>query len=214
MKTKITKLIILLAVVLILSGCKIEMQSGTTNGEEKSIETKIEVRPIYEYYTIKGTTSYELYLQLQKLGPKATVSKATGKKIKPIANMQMTIERHYQAKETSKSCKLINIKSVAIPTFVYPQWERPENPLKATVEAWEKMIKNLKIHEVGHKDIAMKGVTEMQQVLESVPAYPTCDELKKVTDEKADEIDNKYVEMNKQYDKDTEHGIKQGVTLQ
>lgn len=78
---------------------------------------------------------------------------------------------------------------------------------------WRRYLERLQQHEFGHKNLAIEAASEINELLASLPAFPTADalaaEVTRVTDEKFRVLKEKQVG----YDDETRHGETQGAVL-
>lgn len=78
---------------------------------------------------------------------------------------------------------------------------------------WARYLEHLQQHEFGHKNLALQAASEINELLASLPAFPTADalaaEITRITDEKFKVLKEKQVE----YDDETRHGETQGAVL-
>lgn len=78
---------------------------------------------------------------------------------------------------------------------------------------WARYSERLQQHEFGHKNLAIQAASEINELLASLPAFPTADalaaEITRVTDEKFRVLKEKQVG----YDDETRHGETQGAVL-
>ena len=75
---------------------------------------------------------------------------------------------------------------------------------------WDKFIKNLRVHEDGHRDISSEGAKKIKDALMAMAA-PDCDMLKKKMEQKVDELIEEIRRKNDVYDRQTDHGATQGA---
>jgi predicted secreted Zn-dependent protease len=71
----------------------------------------------------------------------------------------------------------------------------------------------LRDHEQGHYDIARRAASDIDQSLLAIPAMTDCKLLDTHANAKGHELLEKYNELSRQYDKDTQHGKTQGAWL-
>ncbi len=78
---------------------------------------------------------------------------------------------------------------------------------------WARYLERLQQHEFGHKNLALQAASEINELLASLPAFPTADalaaEITRITDDKFKVLKEKQVE----YDDETRHGETQGAIL-
>lgn len=161
-----------------------------------------------KYYQISGTTPKELRKQLDKYGP---IEKETGKKFD--ARTDWTIEWHYYYNESGSECKIdTNRVDVTLTlAFTYPEWKYPADASSSLVDKWNTYMKNLVLHEEGHASIASEGAQTIYNTIIAMPASATCAALEKATNAAAQEQIDEIKRLEKQYDKETEHGRTQGA---
>lgn len=78
---------------------------------------------------------------------------------------------------------------------------------------FEKYIRNLRMHELGHFEIGKKAATAIDSFLLSLPSRSSCSLLESEANEGAYRLLEKYSKIEEQYDVQTNHGKTQGAWL-
>lgn len=78
---------------------------------------------------------------------------------------------------------------------------------------FSRYITNLKVHEMGHVDIARKAAMDIDKGILLLPATNTCDELDRIANQLGQARLQKARDEGEQYDLKTRHGRTQGVFL-
>ena len=89
--------------------------------------------------------------------------------------------------------------------ILLPEWTGKDDASEASQAEWDRMMGALKTHEQGHVDIAKRGAETLQERL----LYEREGDFDAVEKQVCQEIQG----LQDDYDVETEHGVKQGVTL-
>ncbi len=71
----------------------------------------------------------------------------------------------------------------------------------------------LREHELGHYRIGQAAAVEIDAALLQTPEYPSCAELQRQANQRANAILQRHIERERRYDRDTGHGRSQGAWL-
>lgn len=160
------------------------------------------------YYQIKGKTIQELRQQMNQLGPHDEKENR-----RYDAYTRWRFEYNYRYTTVQNQCKITMANVNITIKFTMPQWRNQEQSSPEIVNHWHQYIRNLQLHENGHKQHGIDAGREMWQILQQMPAYSSCPALKRAIEEKASEITQKYGQKDKDYDKITGHGRTQSATF-
>lgn len=161
------------------------------------------------YYYIGGASATVLAAQLDQNGPKDEDGKRRAGKTRWDVQWQFN---HIQEGETC------SIKDVAIAVGIaqnLPKWrgEDKQEGGGALKARWRKFQEALKRHEEGHKEHGMKAAAEIEKVLLAIRPASNCEDLGKAANAAGERVIEKYRKLDSDYDRSTDHGRKQGVTL-
>lgn len=97
-------------------------------------------------------------------------------------------------------------------TFTMPRWADYQKAGWDQQQKWDKFYKSLMEHENGHKDIAIEAAKKVENELLKLN-FPSEKMLKEAAKSKAWRIIKNSWVLQKQYDEDTDHGVKTGTVL-
>jgi predicted secreted Zn-dependent protease len=81
------------------------------------------------------------------------------------------------------------------------------------VTNWNRYITALGHHEAGHAQIGLAAAAEQQRRVPLLGSDVNCEALKKRINELAQQIVDDHGRRDREYDAQTEHGVRQGATL-
>jgi len=111
------------------------------------------------------------------------------------------------------SCVVSNVKTFVDVTYRLPRWVNGSPPPRLA-RRWNRYYRALKIHEEGHKAIAVQAAKEIEAALSNrLPPASTCSRARAEADETARKIVRKYLRLEKEYDRRTGHGMTQGAVF-
>jgi len=171
----------------------------------RNVSRQPTIKTTYHYYEIKGSSEEELRSQLDSLGP----GNPDEGHFDAHTDWQVTWSYPYSQKRDKCSIGRIDIQ-VEI-TFTYPRWNPPPNAPEDLKEKWSHYLMSLQMHEEGHKDIGIEAANIVLEMLNNLPAFPTCNELEETADSKAADILAEFRTKEESYDQDTNHGRNQGA---
>jgi predicted secreted Zn-dependent protease len=83
----------------------------------------------------------------------------------------------------------------------------------AQSEIFDRYLAALRVHELGHYDVGTAAAQAIDGELRNLPEMRTCDALEFEGNRVARRTLDRFVEVNRQYDEDTNHGKTQGARL-
>jgi predicted secreted Zn-dependent protease len=158
------------------------------------------------YYTIQGTTASQLVAQIQQHGPLWS----DGNRYEAMHTWKM--HRTFGVSQEGDRCVLSHPKIVVETSITMPQWQPPANASRELVANWQEYTTALKSHEDGHKDISLAAGQEILNVLEDLPSYPSCDEVRTAAKAAVATIMDRCSQAQMDYDQTTRHGVLQGAS--
>ena len=160
-----------------------------------------------KYYTVSGTTAAEIRASLTSNSP------VTYKGRKHDARTDWQVSWNYYWNETPRECKLTSINTSLEVSYTLPRLTthaKLEEPLKSR---WNNYYDALLKHEEGHQNFGIKSVREIEATLHALGPRKDCDTLQKDANSAGHRILKKYAKLEKAYDKETNHGIKNGAVF-
>lgn len=164
-------------------------------------EKKVEI----EYYDINGGSDQELKKQMKN-------SAIHDKNKKTFyAHTAWQVNWDFYTAPLMGGCMIAGVKTTVNIRYRFPRWvDEAEGP-PALRERWKHFMEALKEHEEGHADIAMAAANEVEETIKKSPPHPLCGELVKRGNLLGQQILAKHQEIEKDYDRRTQHGKTQGA---
>ncbi len=159
----------------------------------------------YEYYEISGDCEKELRSQMRQNGCKWN----DGKIYDSLTSWQWTWNYGYD--RTPQGCRAVAFKVNIEVVFRFPKWLRNGDAPQPLVDKWDDYMKNLIMHENGHRDIAVEAATELSNTVAALPPAPNCAELDRKVRALSRERMEKLNTEEMRYDEATNHGFTQGA---
>ena len=170
-------------------------------------EMTLDLKEKHEYYDISGVTLDELRGQMKKNGTK------WGDNQTYAALTTWDIKYDYKVSENDGRYSIASVKTKADITYHYPRVVNSAGMPEDVAGHWNSYMYSLVVHEVGHKDIAVKAATDINEALSSIGHFDSKRELKKAVNLAVEEIFKNLRENQVKYDDDTHHGVTQGAVL-
>lgn len=165
---------------------------------------KVSITRNIEYYTISGSTLYDIVESLNSNGPKGY-----------SPNADAVVSAHAATEPTFVpmiDCNGNYEVDLAI-TYTYPKWNRPPNATNEAINAFNQYLVNLEKHERGHEDLAVWAADDIVKMIKNVDTSLPCEQQRRIVEVKAAEIVDKHYLKQYEYDRVTQHGATQGAYL-
>ena len=161
----------------------------------------------YAFYDIDGNSVAELRSLMKRKG----VRWGNGNVYAALTTWDM--HPQYDIKTDNGEYSLQSITTDLAIVYHLPRWASVTTAPQQLGVLWNNYMFNLKEHESGHKDLAVKVASEINEKLASISSFKSRSELDKKAKQliKAD-LDRLY-ELQNEYDRETRHGETQGVVL-
>ena len=170
-------------------------------------DVALEISEKYLYYDIDGQSSQELYHSMKTNGTKWNDGKVYA------ALTTWDIDYNYKIEKIDGRYFIKSASTDVAIIYRFPRWVPSTPPQQQMTEAWAAYMDNLKVHEFGHKDLAVKAASEINGRLASLGGFGSKSELdreaEKVVKGKLKEMKVAQVD----YDSETHHGETQGAML-
>jgi len=165
------------------------------------------VKEKYEYYEVCGICEKDVQCDLKK----KCIRWSDGKKYDSVTNWK--IKWNYGHNNTPQTCTtdsfLVTVKIV----YQLPKWVTSGDAPRPLVEKWESFLKQLMIHEKGHRDRAVEAATELTNTIKELPPARTCAELDREVQMLSRKSMIKLKKDQEEYDAVTNHGQTQGAVF-
>lgn len=157
------------------------------------------------YYTVGGSTLREIRQSIDRARPWKGKGDFDGLTVWQI-RWQTTLT------PTRDECRFTFSTQTSI-AITLPRWLAPTNAPATVRGAWQRYIKALEQHEIGHGQFALAAAAEMHQRARNVDADPDCENVRRTLNTLARSVTEEYRQKEREYDQRTGHGLKQGVVL-
>ena len=92
-----------------------------------------------------------------------------------------------------------------------PKWREKPQASEAMQSAWEEFLMRLAYHEKGHRDMARRQSRAIYDALTELSIESGCRLMEATARALVDETAAQFEELNREYDRASEHGRRQGV---
>jgi predicted secreted Zn-dependent protease len=161
----------------------------------------------YEYYEVCGCSEKDLHCDLMDKAIKCS----DGKKYDSVTNWK--VKWDYDFNRVGGACSTAAFRVTVDVVFRLPKWVSNTDAPQQLVDKWNNHIKNLLLHEKGHRDRAVEAARELTRTIAELPPGRTCSELDREVDRVSRALLNKLLADQEEYDAATSHGLAQGVSF-
>ena len=158
-------------------------------------------------YDIDGSSAGALRDQIRRLGPKD--ESGTSHDALTVWSLEWT----YATAQQDAGCVLKDVRVTLNVSVTLPRWTPPSTASAQLRQSWQLYLRNVKLHEAGHRTIAERNARDLTAALVALRG-PTCDQVWSEASRTAEKIVADGRVRNRSYDVQTKHGQTQGVELQ
>ena len=165
-----------------------------------------ETKPVtVEFYEVSGTSAQELRKELDRLGP------VDGDGVRHDGHTRWFINWTYQLEPDVDGCEVRSFETTLDITMTLPRWKKSKTAPGRLVRRWEQYIAALRLHENGHRDIALAAAEEIRRRFKGRRDADDCQSLAKALNRTAEIALGEYRRQEVVYDEQTQHGRTQGA---
>ena len=165
------------------------------------------VTEAYEYYTVNGCCESDLHCDLRKKGIRCSDGKVYD------AQTRWQLKWDYSHLRGPDSCKANAFQVSLHITYRFPRWEQTGEEPPALKAKWEAYLKQLMVHEVGHRDMAVAAAAELSRTVWELPPAADCSDLELQLQALGRLRMTRLDEEAQEYDVATSHGVEQGASF-
>jgi len=158
-----------------------------------------------EYYEIRGSSEKDLRNQMCQHG----CTWDDGRKYDSVTSWYWTWV--YDNDHAVQACSTDNFSVTLEITFRFPKWVRTNEAPQPLVDKWERYMKNLTLHELGHRDRVVDAAAELTGAVARLPHTLSCADRDQQVRALSSEIMAQLNAAQQEYDEDTSHGATQGA---
>lgn len=162
----------------------------------------------YKYYWIYPKNKRDLGNALDKQSPIIF----NGKKYRGYTQWQ--VNWRYRWWETANSCQITSAQTTLTVTYTLPQIAKNHPVDRETQQTFNRYGQALYQHEQNHKNSGLYAAREIEKTLLNLPAFPLCSQLETRANQLGQRVIEKYRQRDREYDRQTDHGRREGVLLE
>ncbi|WP_299342882.1 DUF922 domain-containing protein [uncultured Pseudoxanthomonas sp.] len=162
--------------------------------------------PSFTFYEISGDSAGTLRKQLDEKRPQD----GSGDRFDGITDN--SISYTYEYAPTTNGCKFSEFSPVLETTITMPRWVDADLTSELG-KKWQSFYQALLEHELGHRDIGLSLYKELEAAGRNFETAKNCDSIGDEFERVATSLFEKYKEMDRQYDLQTDHGRKHGAAF-
>ena len=159
----------------------------------------------YKYYEVSGCCEKDLQCDLKE----KCFRTQDGKKYDSVTNWKM--KWNYGRHQSSQMCTADSFVVTVDVVFNFPKWVRNGEAPQQLVDKWNNYVKNLMMHEQGHRDRTVEAADALTRAVSEMPPAATCDQLDREINSLIQARGCMLLKEQDKYDAETKHGATQGV---
>ncbi|HYA86826.1 MAG TPA: DUF922 domain-containing protein [Nitrospirota bacterium] len=200
-------LLISIAIRVFAAQDKVEVASVDKDTRLQMINADVSpvVTEKYEYYEVQGDSISTLRCDMDHNSCRWD----DGKRYDSITSWR--VKWDYGHDRAPQSCAAVAFKASVEVVFRYPKWVHDDGVSQALVAKWNTYMKNLTVHENGHRDMAVEAVAELSRAVADLAPAQNCSDLDREVRVLCRLKLKKLNEDEKAYDVSTKHGLTQGA---
>jgi predicted secreted Zn-dependent protease len=186
---------------------KIVTAKADKNIDHLAIKPSIlpKVTETYKYYEVQGASEPELSCDMNRNSCRWD----DGKKYDSVTSWR--VKWNYNYDRTPQSCTAVSFEASVDIVFRYPKWVHAGGVPDQLIAKWNNYMKNLTVHENGHRDMAVKAAAELTQSVSKLPPAKSCTDLDREVQTLCRLRMKKLNDDENAYDVRTQHGFTQGA---
>ena len=158
-----------------------------------------------EHYEVTGLSARELRDSMNRRRPRGL----DGRRHDAFTSWE--IRWRYRTARSRSGCAIESFRvSLDIETTV-PEWINEADAPSSLVTRWREFHTALLVHGDGHKTIALTAAAAIRDTGTTVPSQPNCAEARRAAERAASDLLGQYLQMEREYDAETAHGLTQGA---
>jgi len=201
----------LLGVAVIVSACgsssakSVPPPAPAPGAAASTPQDRVSLESHEQFYDIDGSSAGALREQIHRLGPK------DGGAARDALTV-WTIDWTYAEAHLPDGCSLRNVQVTLTLNTTLPRWAPPAGTPARLIESWRTYLRNVRVHEAGHRAIAEQNARDLLAALLALRGS-TCQEVWDGASRTAERVVAEGRARNRAYDVETKHGQTQGVEL-
>jgi len=168
-------------------------------------ETETRINNVY--YLVDGNTAEDIWADTLAKSP----VKENGKQ--HVAYTRWHVNWQFWWLEHGSSCEIDKVTTKLDVTYTLPRLKQSASIPQSVAAHWEKYYAALLDHEHGHKRLGIKAAIEIENQLLNMEPRLSCEQLELDANNMAKNVIDKYSQLEKEYDRSTNHGLNTGAVF-
>ena len=190
----------------LFAGDAVPQVSTPTIFNFSDISCGLKVNERYKFYNIAGKSVDEWRKQMKQNGTKWNDGNVYS------ALTSWDIDYSYDISNDNGRYSIKSVKTKVDIVYRLPRLIAAGSDPELTT-LWNEYLARLQQHEFGHKDLAVKTASEINEIFASLGTFTSKAELKREIDLRTEEKFKRLKEIQIAYDDETKHGVTQGAIL-
>lgn len=157
------------------------------------------------WYSVTGTDSKTMWQSIAANGPKGDDGRVFA------GRTDWNLGYRYQTRVRDGQCRVTAVTTRLAVVMHMPRWEDEGRATPELRARWRRYLAALREHEDGHRDHGVAATVEVQSRVGGLPPRPDCAGFDAQVRAAANEVVARYAELDREYDRRTEHGLSQGA---
>jgi len=159
------------------------------------------------FYTVTGDTVKALWANVLARTPVAQNGK------KHVAYTRWQVNWRFWWQHNGENCDISKVNTQLDVTYTLPKLESETTTPHDVTERWNRYYAALFEHEQGHKNLGLQAAQEIEQQISNMGARADCTQLEHDANRIARDVIEHYIDIEKEYDRTTNHGLNTGVVF-
>jgi len=157
------------------------------------------------HYDVMGTSEAELRGDMRAKGP----ASENGRRFDGYTRWNVHWNFRYDTR--GRACQITSVQTRLQTTITLPRWANEAQGSAALRQKWASYLTALTAHEQGHRRIGLDAAHEIDRTIAALPPESDCDALGRRANAVANQILERHLQRERDYDRDTAHGATQGA---
>ena len=168
-------------------------------------EPSIKARNVF--YRVGGNTAEEIRADIIKKTPVTHNSKQY------VAYTKWNVNWRFWWLDKEDSCEITRVSTTLDIVYTMPKLKQTSSMPDSLITHWQKYNSALSSHEQGHKDLGVRAAVEVENQISNMGQRRSCEQLEIDANKIGKSVINDYSQIEKEYDRTTNHGLNTGAVF-
>ncbi len=159
------------------------------------------------YYMVEGKTAEDIWADIIAKSPVRQDGKGH------VAYTKWHVNWQFWWIDNADSCEISQVTTKLDITYTLPRLKQTSSIPESVTAHWKKYYAALLDHEQGHKDLGVKAAIEIENKLSNMGPRRSCKQLELEANKMGKSVIDKYRQLEKEYDRSTNHGLNTGAVF-